>query len=176
MRAKKGHQAGRGSQANEPKIAGARAYQDALLVGDGTSAPPRPLFVFNVRVFDDRLLPPVLSGPSEWPQRYVVVIRQSDGGVRGEGPLASRLEADHEVTRARLDLPDARVHLVVALDQSEEALNAFFAHPSSVRLVAEEGARARARYEEWRRKAGPVRLPYVSRAARQRNTLSPVFR
>ncbi len=136
---------------------------------------PRPLFVYNVKVFDHGMLPAVLGASSEWPHRYVVVIRQPGGSVSGEGPLASRLEADRAATRTRFALPDARVHLVVALDESEEALDAFFADANNVQLVAEEGARARHRYEEWRRKAGPVRPAFVPSAAKYRGVSSPAF-
>ena len=172
MRVKKEHQAGRRAELPRPKIAGGKG-------NTGTASRPgdsrRPLFVFNVKIFDDGLLPPILGSTTQWPHRYVVVIRHVDGTVQGEGPLRSRLEADHAITRARLRLPDARIHLVVAPDASEDALDTFFANPDSVRLVAEEGARARDRYEEWRRRAGPVRPTYVSKAIVERRAFSPAF-
>lgn len=166
MRGKKGHQAGRRFKAHEPKAAGAPAQRSPREFQNGTSDWRRPLFVFNVKLFDDRLLPAVLSPSSEWPHRYVVVIRHPDGTIQGDGPLCTRLEADAAASRARLALPGGRVHLVVAPDESEDALDAFFADPNSVQVVAEEGARARERYEEWRRKAGPVSPSHDPRAAR----------
>ncbi len=63
---------------------------------------------------------------------------------------------------------------MVAPDESEAALDTFFADPRSVQLVAEQGAKARERYEEWRRKAGPMRPVYVSGLARRR-ALAPAF-
>lgn len=141
----------------------------------GSGESPPPLFVFNVKLFDDRLLPPVFSSPSNWPHRYVVVTRRPDGTTRGDGPLRTRLEADATASRVRLDHAGARVHLVVALDETEQTLDAFFADADSVRIVAEEGARARERYEEWRRKAGPTRPAHIARIAGSRRELSPAF-
>lgn len=174
MRAKKEERLGRRSKAHKPKTTGAIGYRSEM-PADGTAESPRPLFVFNVKLFDERLLPPVLSPPSQWPHRYVVVIRRPDGTIEGDGPLRTRHEADDAADRARLALPVSRIHLVVALDESEDALDAFFADPESARVVAEAGASARERYEEWRRRAGPVRPTYVSSAARSRGALSPAF-
>lgn len=126
--------------------------------GDG-SADLTPLFVFNVKLFDDRQLPPVLGALSQWPHSYVVVIRRPDGTAVGDGPLRTRPDADTAASRARVAHPGSRVHIVVALDESDDALDAFFAARDSVQFVAEEGARARERYEEWRRKAGAVSAP-----------------
>ncbi len=175
MRAKKDHGEGGRPKAYEPRPAGATVDRSTPQARRGTYDAPRPLFVFNVKVFDDGLLPAALGASSEWPHRYLVVIRHSDGRVSGEGPLTSRLEADRAATRARLALPGAGVHLVVALDESDDALDAFFAGANHVQLVAEEGARARDRYEEWRRKAGPVRPAYVPSAGRYRGFSSPAF-
>ncbi len=171
MRAKKDHQADRWAKLRRPKNAGGNGNGSTGASQSGNSR--RPLFVFNVKMFDDGLLPPVLGSRSQWPHRYVVVIRHAEGSVQGEGPLRSRLEADHAATHARLSLPDARIHLVVAPDESEEALDSFFADPDSIRVVAEEGARARDRYEEWRRRSGPVRPGYGSNAAVNRRAFSP---
>ncbi|MDP8927972.1 MAG: hypothetical protein M3O70_05155 [Actinomycetota bacterium] len=164
MRAKKDHQAGRRFKAHRRKIEGAPAQRSPRAPQDGTC--PRPLFVFNVKLFDDGTLPPALSPPAQLPHRYVVVIRRPDAAIRGEGPLRTRLEADDAASRARLALPGSRVHLVVALDDSEDVLDAFFADPERLQMVADEGARARERYEEWRRKAGPSSPSYDPRAAR----------
>ncbi len=175
MRTKNESRAGRGRKARKSRITGAQRSTSLLPCHVESANPPRPLFVFNVKLFDDGLLPPVLKPPSAWPHRYVVVIRRPDGTVQGDGPLRTRLEAEMAANRARFAVTGNRVHLVVAPDEREDELDAFFADPLNVAAVAEEGARARERYEEWRRQAGPVRPSYGSSAARPRPALSPVF-
>ncbi|MDQ3931483.1 MAG: hypothetical protein M3252_01390 [Actinomycetota bacterium] len=162
---------GRG-KARKSRGAGPLSGGDLLSQQDENAGAPRPLFVFNVKLFDDGLLPPVLGSPYQLPHRYVVVIRLPDGTIRGEGPLRTRLEAEDEAIRARLALPGSRVHLVVAPDESEDLLDAFFADPASLQTVATEGARARDRYEEWRRKAGPVSPAGDPRPIRSRSSPS----
>ncbi len=108
MTAKKEAQAGWRSEAQKPESGGTTGAGDFQTSQDESSVLPRPLFVFNVKLFDDRLLPPVLSPQHQWPHRYVVVIRHPDGTVQGECPefeSGSRRRSTPSSPRARSTSP-----------------------------------------------------------------------